>query len=218
MLLRTQVFLHFRIAFVLLQLPRGLELLARLAVLVVGLHRVAKGSLLARELGQLRVVGGDIRPAHLGFDLPVATRDSVETVDQAAAPAVSSSPSRALLDAVMATSSMSSDGSRVVNFCVPRTGSRRMRTTGLRRCRAMKRMASKPAPAMIGIASTRLAVSQNQFGWKIAITLKTATLTTSTTMRNPVPQRGWRVLARRTEGTSSGQPDSKALIVLCSAP
>src|SRR5207302_874165 len=39
----------------------------------------------------------------------------------AAAPAVSSSPSRALLKAVIATSSMSSEGSRVVNFCVPST-------------------------------------------------------------------------------------------------
>ena len=82
----------------------------------------------------------------------------------------------------------------------------------------MYRMASNPVPAMIGIASTRLAMSQNQFGWASATMLKTTTLTTSTTSRNPVPQRGCSRLARRTEETSSGQPASKALMVLCSAP
>src|ERR1700737_3585367 len=85
---------------------------------------------------------------------------------------------------------MSSVGSRVVNFWVPRTGSRRTPTTGLVRWRAMKRMASKPAPPMRGIASTRLAMSQNQFGWKTATTLKTITLPTSTTRRNPAPHIG----------------------------
>src|SRR5439155_15125106 len=52
-------------------------------------------------------------------------------LDHAAAPAVSSSPSRALLKAVIATSSMSSEGSRVVNFCVPSTGRSATRTIGL---------------------------------------------------------------------------------------
>ena len=61
-------------------------------------------------------------------------------------------------------------------------------------------------------------MSQNQLGWKSATTLNTTTLTTSTTSRKPVPQRGCSRLARRTDGTSSGQPDSNALIVLCSAP
>src|SRR5260370_29931689 len=146
MLLRPQVLLHLSIALVLLELPRRLELLARLAIVVVGLHRVSQSSLLARELGQLRVVGGDLWPAHLGLDLPIAARDSVQSVDHAAAPAVSSSPSRALLNAAMATSSMSSDRSRVVNFCVPRTGSRRMRTTAVRPHRRLHPNDPDPAP------------------------------------------------------------------------
>ena len=106
----------------------------------------------------------------------------------------------------------------MVNFWVPRTGSSITRTTGLRRLRAMNRMSSKPAPAISGIASRRLTTSQNQLGWNTATTLNTTTLTTRTTSRNPVPQRGWRRLARRTEATSSGHPASKALMVLCSAP
>ena len=64
----------------------------------------------------------------------------------------------------MATSSMSSEGSRVVNFWVPRTGSSSTRTTGFRRLRAMNLMSSKPAPAMSGIATRRLTTSQNQLG------------------------------------------------------
>ncbi len=54
----------------------------------------------------------------------------------------------------------------------------------------MNRMSSKPAPAINGMASTRLATSQNQLGWNRATTLKTSTLTTRTTSRKPVPQRG----------------------------
>src|SRR5258708_25593524 len=117
MLLRPQVLLHLSIALVLLELPRRLELLARLAIVVVGLHRVSQSSLLARELGQLRVVGGDLWPAHLGLDLPIAARDSVQSVDHAAAPAASSSPSPALFNAVMATSSMPPPGSRALTCC-----------------------------------------------------------------------------------------------------
>src|SRR5439155_17187 len=49
-------------------------------------------------------------------------------------------------------------------------------------------------------------------------TLKPTTSTTNTTRRNPAPRRGCSVLARRTDGTSSAHPDSKALMVLCSAP
>src|SRR6202165_4171618 len=85
-------------------------------------------------------------------------------LSHAAAPAASSSPSRALLKAVMATSSMSSEGSRVVNFWVPSTGSRATLITGLVRLRAMKRISSKPTPAVSGIASSRETTSQNKFG------------------------------------------------------
>src|SRR4029077_4279394 len=127
--------------------------------------RLAQRVLLPRKLGERGVVGRDMRLSHVRLDLPIAPSDGLEAIDPASAPADSSSPSRALLNAVMATSSMSSDGSRGVNFCVPSTGSRRMRTIGLGRCRPMNRMASKPVPAMIGIASTRLAMSQNQSGW-----------------------------------------------------
>ena len=73
-------------------------------------------------------------------------------------------------------------------------------------------------PAITGTPSSRLTISQNQLGLKIATTLKTRMLTTSTTSRNPVPQRGWSRLARFTCSTFSGQPASNALIVLCSAP
>src|SRR5438445_738643 len=91
-----------------------------------------RGTLLARELGELLVVGRDVRPRHLILNLSITTSDRLESVDhQAAAPAVSSSPSRALLNAQIATSSISSEGSRVVNFCVPSTGSNAILTIGL---------------------------------------------------------------------------------------
>src|SRR6202521_2542333 len=214
----AQVFLHLLIFFLLEHRSRGFQLVARGAICVVRLDDVPYAPLLAGELRELGVVHCHVGPTHLRFDLVVSTRDRVEPIDHAAAPAVSSSPWRALLNAVMATSSMSSEGSRVVNFCVPSTGSSKTRTTGLWRWRAMKRMSSKPAPAISGMASTRLATSQNQFGWNSATTLNTITLTTSTTSKNPVPHRGCSRLARRTDGMSSGHPDSNALMVLCSAP
>src|SRR4029077_13915082 len=112
---------------------------------------LAQRPLLPRELGHLGVVDGNFGPAHLRLDLVIPARERLEPVDHAAAPAVSSSPWRALLKAVMATSSMSSVGWRVVNFCVPRTGSSITRTIGLRRLRAMNRISSKPMPAISGI-------------------------------------------------------------------
>src|SRR6266850_1162879 len=137
MLLGAQVLLHLGVAFVLLKLARRFELVASALVSLIGLHRLAQRVLLAGKLRYPSVVGGDLGSRHLGLDLVIASSDPFEPVDQAAAPAVSSSPSRALLKAVIATSSMSSDGSRVVNFCVARTGSRRIRMSGLVRCRAM---------------------------------------------------------------------------------
>src|SRR5205814_667876 len=71
-------------------------------------------------------------------------------------------------------------------------------------------MLSKPSPAMTGMASTRLAMSQYQLGCASATTLNTTMLTTITTSRNPVPQRGCSRLARRTDETSSGHPASNA--------
>jgi len=101
---------------VLQQLARRLELVASSLVGVESLHRLPQGPLLARELGDLGVVGGDLGTRHLGLDLVVPAGYRLQPVDQAAAPAGSSSPCRALLNAVIATSSMSSVGSRVVNF------------------------------------------------------------------------------------------------------
>src|SRR5262245_13555361 len=219
-LLGAKELLHLLILLVAQQIARGLHLRAGPAVAVVRLDDLAQRALLAGELGHLFVVSCDVGPRHIGFDLAIALRYRVQPVDHryAAAPAASASPSRAALNAQIATSSMSSEGWRVVNFCVPSTGSSATFTTGFCRCRAMKRISSKPTPAITGMASTRLAISQKRFGWNSATMLKTTTLTTSTTSRKPVPQRGWSVLARRTDGTSRLQPDSKALIVLCSAP
>src|SRR6267142_339450 len=137
MLLGAQVLLHLGVALVLLKLARRFELVASALVSLIGLHRLAQRVLLAGKLRHPSVVSGDLGSRHLGLDLVVAANDPFESVDQAAAPAVSSSPSRALLKAVIATSSMSSDGSRVVNFWVPRTGSKRTLITGFVRCRAM---------------------------------------------------------------------------------
>ena len=64
----------------------------------------------------------------------------------------------------------------------------------------------------------RLRISSGQFGWIRATREKRTTLTTSTTSRKPVPQRGCSSEALRMLATSSGHSDSKALIVLCSAP
>src|ERR1700674_4593000 len=131
MLLGLQVLLHLGVALVLLELARGLELVARPMVRLVRLHRLAQRSLLTGELGHLGVVGGDLGLAHLRFYLAMAPRHPVKTIDHAAAPVVASSPSRALLNAQIATSIMSSDGSRVVSSCVPSTGSSRTLITGL---------------------------------------------------------------------------------------
>src|SRR5207245_1583741 len=130
-LLGPHVLLHVRVLLVPQHLARRLHLLLRAAKCVVGLDDLAQRTLLAGEAGQLLVVGRDLGPGHLIFDLVVAARDRLQSIYHAAAPAVSSSPSRALLNAVMATSSMSSEGSRVVNFWVPSTGRSAMRTTGL---------------------------------------------------------------------------------------
>ena len=70
--------------------------------------------------------------------LPAQRRDMRKKGGMAYQAAAScSSPSRALLKAAIATSSMSSEGSRVVNFCVPSTGSSSTRMIGFVRWRAM---------------------------------------------------------------------------------
>ena len=83
MFLGPQVFLHFGISLVLLQLASGIKLVARALVGLVGLHRCTQGVLLAGEFGQPSVVRGNLRPTHLRFDLPIATRDAIQPINQA---------------------------------------------------------------------------------------------------------------------------------------
>src|SRR6266576_3109898 len=111
---------------------KDLELLVeRFAICVISHDDLPEGALLTRELGELLVVGSDLRPRHLILNIAITFRNRFEAIDHAAAPAVASSPSRALLKAQIATSSISSAGSRVVNFCVPSTGSSAILTIGL---------------------------------------------------------------------------------------
>ena len=70
--------------------------------------------------------------------------------------------------------------------------------------------------AITGTRAMRDSSSSGSAGRPTKPKMKAAT--TITASRNPVPQRGCRVLWVRTFGTSSGSPASKALIVLCSAP
>src|SRR5205807_758623 len=130
-LFRAEVLLHFGVLFVLQQLAGRVQLDARAPIRFVGLDDLPQRALLTRETGELLVIGRDLGTRHLCFDLAVPPRNRFETVDHAASPALSSSPSRALLKATMATSSMSSDGWRVVNFWVPSTGSSATLTNGL---------------------------------------------------------------------------------------
>src|SRR2546430_7819390 len=138
MFLRAHVLLHLGVLLVAQHLARRVHLVARFAVCVISHDDLPEGALLTRELGELLVVGSDLRPRHVLLDLAIAARDRLEAIDHflcpariyAAAPALSSSPSRALLKAQIATSSISSAGSRVVNFCVPSTGSSVILTMG----------------------------------------------------------------------------------------
>ena len=58
-------------------LVRRLHLVARPLVSLVGNDHLPQGALLPRELGQLRVVGGDLWTRHLGLDLVVTASDSL---------------------------------------------------------------------------------------------------------------------------------------------
>ncbi len=113
-LLAVQVLLHLLILLVLEHLVGGLGFLLGAPELLVGAHDLAEGALLARQFRQLLVVGSDFRTPHLRLDLVIALPDRLKAINHAAAD--SSSPSRAALNAQSATSSMSSVGSRVVNF------------------------------------------------------------------------------------------------------
>jgi len=114
-LLALQVLLHLGVLLLALHLARLLELGLGGLVGLVGLHDLLQRLGLAAEARQLLVVGEDLRPRQVGLDLAVALNDRLEAIDQAAC---ASSPSLAAFRAAMATSSMSSVGSRVVNFCV----------------------------------------------------------------------------------------------------
>src|SRR5256885_15401781 len=115
-LFRAEVLLHFGILLVLQQLARRVQLVAGAPISFIGLDDLSQRALLAREPGQLLVIGRDLGSRHLRFDLAVAPRNRFEAVDHAPSPALPSPPSRALLKATIATSSMSSDGWRGVNF------------------------------------------------------------------------------------------------------
>jgi len=82
MLLGPQVFLHLGIALVFLQLACRLKLVTRSLMRLVRLHRLAQGSLLAGELGHLGMIRGYLWPPHLRFDLAMAPRHPIQTVDQ----------------------------------------------------------------------------------------------------------------------------------------
>src|SRR6266567_1383569 len=134
-LLGTKKFLHLCVLLVAEHVVRRFHLVLRAPVALVRGDDLSQPGLLASELGQPRMVGRHLGARHLRLDLAVASRDRLQSVNHAAASC--SSPSRALLKAAIATSSMSSEGSRVVNFCVPSTGSSSTWMIGFVRWRAM---------------------------------------------------------------------------------
>src|SRR5207302_8194584 len=136
-LLAPEVLLHLRVLLCVQQLPRFLVGLLSFAVVPVGLDEVAHAGQPAGDLGDLLVVGYHLGSRQLGLQLRDVAGARLHPIDHAAGcprgdvpPTPCSSPSRAALKAATATSSMSSLGSRVVNFWVPSTGSSSTLTTG----------------------------------------------------------------------------------------
>ncbi len=91
-----------------------------------------------------------------------------------------------------------------------------MRPAVVWRTRASPRMASYEMPATTGTSAICSAMRTGTGSTPSGA--KTMTLTSATTTRKPVPQRGCRRLAGRTLATSTVAPDSRQLIALCSAP
>src|SRR2546430_15888591 len=107
-LFRAEVLLHFGILLVLKQLARRVQLVAGAPISFIGLDDLSQPVLLAREPGQLLVIGRALGSRHLGFDLAVAPRNRFEAVDHAGRPRLSSPPCRALLKATTPTPRMAS--------------------------------------------------------------------------------------------------------------
>src|SRR5579884_402276 len=217
--LPSEELLHLRVALLAEQLPGLLQLPLGPAIVVVDAHQLLQLVQLAAQPGQPRRVGDHLGLRHLLLEVAVARHQGLQPVDHLAASIVGwTSPSRAAFRAMIATSSMSSSGSRVVSRCVASTGRSAIRISGWWRCPAMNRMHSKLRLAITPTPTTLDATTQGRSGWATATRLNTSTLTTRTTSKKPVPQRGCRTLASRAWGTSRGSPTSKALIALCSAP
>src|SRR6266446_964068 len=81
MLLRAHVLLHLGILLVAQHLARRVHVLAGFAVGLVSLDDLAQSPLLTSQLRQLLVVGCNLGPAHLAFDLSIAPRNRLKTVD-----------------------------------------------------------------------------------------------------------------------------------------